>query len=125
MNFKKIHSNKLNLKMKEVSIMGLQILGWTMVIVGLIVDAWGVVEFPASEFLKSDFLSFVVSGVVLIAGGLAVLKMPAWLTIAAIIVATIFLALFIWSFRMGIANTLISYVIILAVVGWLISLLLK
>ncbi|MDN6567852.1 MAG: hypothetical protein L0L19_02940, partial [Tetragenococcus halophilus] len=66
--------------------MGLQILGWTMVIVGLIVEAWGVVEFPVSEFLKSDFLSFVVSGVVLIAGGLAVLKMPAWLTIAAIIV---------------------------------------
>ncbi|MCF1685614.1 hypothetical protein LQF67_08430 [Tetragenococcus halophilus] len=105
--------------------MGLQILGWTMVIVGLIVEAWGVVEFPVSEFLKSDFLSFVVSGVVLIAGGLAVLKMPAWLTIAVIIVATIFLALFIWSFRMGIANTLISYVIMLAIVGWLISLLLK
>jgi len=111
--------------MKGVSIMGLQILGWTMVIVGLIVEAWGVVEFPVSEFLKSDFLSFVVSGVVLIAGGLAVLKMPAWLTIAVIIVATIFLALFIWSFRMGIANTLISYVIMLAIVGWLISLLLK
>ncbi|MCF1584418.1 hypothetical protein LQF61_06980 [Tetragenococcus koreensis] len=105
--------------------MGLQILGWTMVIVGLIVDAWGVVEFPVSEFLKSDFLSFAVSGVVLIAGGLAVLKMPAWLTIAAIIAATILLALFIWNFRMGIANTLISYVIMLAIVGWLISLLLK
>ncbi len=111
--------------MKGVSIMGLQILGWTMVIVGLIVEAWGVVEFPVSEFLKSDFLSLAVSGVVLIAGGLAVLKMPVWLIIAAIIVATILLALYIWSFRMGIANTLISYVIMLAIVGWLISLLLK
>ncbi|GBD61948.1 putative uncharacterized protein [Tetragenococcus halophilus subsp. halophilus] len=111
--------------MKGVNIMGLQILGWTMVVVGLIVDAWGFVEFPVNEFLKSDFLSLIVSGAVLIAGGLAVLKMPAWLTIAAIIVATIVLALYIWSFRMGIANTLISYIIMFAIVGWLISLLLK
>lgn len=105
--------------------MGLQILGWSMLIIGLILIVWGFVEFPESEWLKDDFLSLALSGAVLIAGSLAILKMSPWLIITAIIVVTLLLAIYIWNFHMGIANTIISYVVALAIVGWLISLVLK
>lgn len=66
-----------------------------------------------------------MSGMVLVAGGLAILKAPAWLIIAAIIIATVLLAIYIWNFNMSLANTLISYVVTLAFVGWLTSLMIK
>lgn len=115
----------MNLKTKGVSAMGLQILAWSMLLIGLILVAWGFIEFPISESLTQDFLSLALSGMVLIAGGLAILQTPAWLIIAAIIITTLLLAIYIWNFQMGLANTLISYVIMLALVGWLISLVLK
>lgn len=105
--------------------MGLQILGWSMLIIGLILIVWGFIEFPENEWLKGDFLSLALSGVVLITGALAILKISPWLIIIAIIIATVLLAIYIWNFHMGIANTLISYVVVLAVVSWLISLVLK
>lgn len=115
----------MKLKVKGANTMGLQILAWSMVLIGLILVAWGFFEFPVNESLTQDFLSLALSGVVLLAGGLAILKTPAWLVIAVIIIATILLAIYIWNFHMGIANTLISYIIMLGIVGWLISLVVK
>ncbi|MFD1413059.1 hypothetical protein [Oceanobacillus jeddahense] len=105
--------------------MVLQILSWSMLIIGFIIIIWGFFEFPANEWVGKDFLSFAISGMILIAGGLAILKASAGLIIAAIIIAALLLAVYIWIFQMGAANTLISYVITLALVGWLISLVLK
>ncbi len=132
MNFHYVHSSGLirnilwrNIKRKGKNRMGLQILGWSMLIIGLILIVWGFIEFPENEWLKGDFLSLALSGVVLITGALAILKISPWLIIVAIIIATVLLAIYIWNFHMGIANTLISYVVVLAVVSWLISLVLK
>jgi len=105
--------------------MGLQILGWSLLVIGIIITLWGFFEFPMSQWLGLDFLSFAVSGIVLIAGGLAILKSPAVLIIAAILIAALLLVLFTWQAQMDFGVSLITYIIIAALAIWLISLVLK
>lgn len=105
--------------------MGLQILGWSLLIIGIIITLWGFFEFPMNQWLGLDFLSFTVSGVVLIAGGMAILKSPAVLIIAAILVAALLLVLFTWQAQIDFGVSLITYIIIAALAIWLISLVLK
>jgi fatty acid desaturase len=105
--------------------MGLQILGWSLIVIGIIITLWGFFEFPMNQWLGLDFLSFAVSGVVLIAGGLAILKLPAVLIIAAILAAALLLVLYTWQMPLDFGVALISYIIIAALAIWLISLVLK
>lgn len=105
--------------------MGLLIFGWSLVIIGVIIGLWSFFEFPMTEWLGLDFLSFVVSAVVLLAVGLAILKMPAWLIIVTIIIGALLLLLYVWKFQMGFAESLISYIIIVALTTWLVSLVVR
>src|SRR5690625_626686 len=105
--------------------MGLQILGWSLIVIGIIITLWGFFEFPMNQWLGLDFLNFAVSGVVLIAGGLAILKLPAVLIIAAILAAALLLVLYTWQMPLDFGVALISYIIIAALAIWLISLVLK
>ncbi len=109
-------------KQKGGRTMGLQILGWSLLVIGGIISFWGVFEFPMNQWLGLEFLSFAVSGIVLIAGGLAILKSPAVLIIAAILIAALLLVLYTWQAPIDFGASLITYVIIAALAIWLISL---
>lgn len=102
--------------------MGLVILGWSIIIIGLVIAIWGMIDFPISEWLGPDFLSLIVSSFVLITGGLAVLTAPAWMTISGIVLTTLFVFGYIWQIQMETAMTVISYIILGALAAWLISL---
>lgn len=114
-----------NKQRKGEHTMGLLIFGWSLVIIGVIIGLWSFFEFPMTEWLGLDFLSFVVSAVVLLAVGLAILKMPAWLIIVTIIIGALLLLLYVWKFQMGFAESLISYIIIVALTTWLVSLVVR
>jgi len=105
--------------------MGLQILGWSLLVIGIIITLWGFFEFPVNQWLRLDFLNYAVSGIVLIAGGLAILKLPAVLIIAAILIAALLLVLYTWQAPMDFVVSLITYIIIAALAIWLISLVIK
>ena len=105
--------------------MGLQILGWSLLVIGIIITLWGFFEFSMDQWLGLDFLSFAVSGIVLIGVGLAILKLPAVLIIAAILIAGLLLVLYTWQAPMDFGVSLITYIIIAALAIWLISLVLK
>ncbi|WP_188734265.1 hypothetical protein [Oceanobacillus neutriphilus] len=105
--------------------MGLQILGWSFVVIGVVIILWGLFEFPMNQWLGLDFLSFAASGMVAIAIGLAICKAAAFLIIAAILVTALLLILYIWQAAMGMGMSIISYVVTAALVTWLISLVLK
>ncbi|GAB2571784.1 hypothetical protein GCM10026983_43290 [Gracilibacillus alcaliphilus] len=105
--------------------MGWQILGWSLVIIGVVIILWGLFEFPMNQWLELDFLSFVVSGMVSIAIGLAICKAAAFLIIAAILISTLLLVVYIWQAALGMGMSMISYIVMAALVTWLISLVLK
>ncbi|WP_062049164.1 hypothetical protein [Bacillus sp. JCM 19034] len=114
-----------NMHKKGGRSMGLQILGWSMVVIGAVIAIWGFYEFPASEWFGIGFLNYVVSGMVLIAGGLALLKVSALMTVAAIIIASLLLAVYIWNMQLDFFSALLSYVLTAALTTWLVSLLLR
>lgn len=115
----------INMQKKGGRSMGLQILGWSMVVIGAVMAIWGFYEYPASEWWGIGFLNYVVSGMVLIAGGLAILKISALLTVAAIIIAALLLAVYIWNMQLDFFSALLSYVLTAALTTWLVSLLLR
>ncbi|WP_440896360.1 hypothetical protein ACS127_17840 [Amphibacillus sp. Q70] len=105
--------------------MGLLILGWSLVIIGIVIGLWGFFEFPLTEWLSLNFLSLVVSAVVLLAIGFVILKMPVWLIILAIVIGALLLLFYVWKFQMGFVESLISYIIIVALAIWLVSLVVR
>lgn len=102
--------------------MGLLILGWVMIVVAVILGLMGAFSFPVGKWAQPEFLSMLVSALVLLAGGMAVIKAASWMTILAIILAAVSLIVYAWSLKMDLGPTIISYVIIIALAGWLISL---
>lgn len=94
--------------------MGLLILGWVMIVVAVILGLMGAFSFPVGKWAQPEFLSMFVSALVLLAGGMAVIKAASWMTILAIILAAVSLIVYAWSLKMDLGPTIISYVIIIA-----------
>lgn len=110
---------------RENRSMELIILGWSFVVIGLIIAIWGFIEIPASNWWGTEFLAFAIGGMIFIAGGLTILKMPGWFITIAILIAALLLILFIWKSQMELAAALLCYVVVAALVLWLIRLILK
>lgn len=119
-------TSQRNLKTKkEEHAMGLSILGWSLVVIGVITAVWGFIEIPASNWWGTEFLAFAIGGLIFIAGGLAFLKMPGGLITIAILLAALLLILFIWKAQLELASAILCYVVVAALAAWLIKLALR
>jgi len=105
--------------------MGFIILGWSFVVIGVIVAIWGFMEYPASAWLSTELLAFAIGGASFIAAGLAILKTPGWLIAIAILIAALLLIIFIWKSNMDLPSALLSSVVVAALTTWLVHLSLK
>ncbi|MFB9278707.1 hypothetical protein [Cohnella cellulosilytica] len=114
-----------NPKKWEERSMGLVILGWSLVVVGVVIASWGFFEVPASSWRETEFLAFAIGGMAFIAGGLAFLKVPGWLIVIAIMIAALLLILFIWKSQLDWGSALLCYVTVAALAAWLVRLALK
>ena len=115
-----------NLIKESRSVMsGLTILGYVLVALGVIVGIWGGAQFPFN-LMNSNFMSFLVGGLVLITVGLAVIRgLPSWLLLDALYLTGAMTIVYMIGMHMKLYTLLSGIVVILGLGWWLTTLILK
>lgn len=104
---------------------GLTILGYALIVLGVITCIWGGGQYPVN-LMDPNFMSFLVSGLVLLTIGVAVIhNAPTWLILGAIFVTGLTTIVYIIGFKMPIYVLLSGIVVVLGLVLWLTTLVLK
>lgn len=101
------------------------ILAYVLIALGLIVGIWGGVSFSV-DLMNSEFMSFLVSGVVLLTIGAALLdKAPDWLTVGLLWATTILLIIYLYGLQMPLWVFLSGVVVLVGIAWGLMVLILK
>lgn len=104
---------------------GLSILGVILAALGLIVIIWGGATYPFN-LMSSDYMSFLVGGLVLLTTGLAlVFKIPAWIVLITLYVTAASIIVYLIGFKMQTYVLLSGIVVTLGAAWWLTTLILK
>jgi transcriptional regulator with XRE-family HTH domain len=104
---------------------GLEILGFVIVALGLIVCIWGGAQYPFN-LMESNFMSFVVGGLVLITVGLAIItRTPSWLLLAALYLTGAMTIVYMIGLKMELYVLLSGVVVVLGLGWWLTTLILR
>ncbi|MDF2804233.1 MAG: putative transcription factor, like protein [Anaerocolumna sp.] len=104
---------------------GLTILGYVLIALGVITCIWGGGQYPIS-LTESNFMSFLVGGLFLITIGIAVIQnVPSWLIFGAILVTGATTIVYMIGLKMHIYALLSGIVVILGLMLWLVTLVLK
>lgn len=104
---------------------GLAILGIVLVILGVIVVIWGGAQYPVN-FMGSDFMSFVLGGLVLLTIGLALIpQVPNGLLLAALYITGAAVIVYLIGCKMLIYVLLSGIVVTLGAAWWLTTLILR
>lgn len=104
---------------------GLTILGYLLVVLGVIVGIWGGTLYPVN-LMNSDFMSFLVGGLVLLTAGMALIRnLPNWLLVGAVAVTAAAVVVYLIGFHMGVFVLLTGIAVTVAFAWWMITLILK
>ncbi|MCO7127659.1 helix-turn-helix domain-containing protein [Sporolactobacillus shoreicorticis] len=113
------------IKESRMTMSGLTILGYVLVALGVIVSIWGSAQFPFN-FMNSEFMSFIVGGLVLITAGLAIIHgVPTWLLLGALFLTAVATIIYMVGMHMELFVLLSGIVVILGLGWWLATLILK
>jgi transcriptional regulator with XRE-family HTH domain len=104
---------------------GLTILGYVLVALGVIVGIWGTAQFPLN-LMNSEFMSFLVGGLVLLVIGLALIHgVPTWLLLGSLVLTAAAAIIYMIGMHMEPFVLLSGIVVILGLGWWLITLILN
>lgn len=104
---------------------GLTILGYVLIALGIITCIWGGGQFPVN-LMDKNFMSFLVGGLFSLTMGIAVIRnVPFWLILGAILVTGAATVVYMIGLKMDIYTLLAGIVVILGLVWWLTTLVLK
>lgn len=104
---------------------GLAILGFVLIALGIITCIWGGGQFPVN-LMNSDFMSFLVGGLLLLTIGAAVIRSaPRQLIAGAMILTGAASIMYMVGLKMGLYTLLTGIVVIAGLVVWLAALILK
>jgi len=104
---------------------GLTILGYVLVVLGLIVSIGGGVLKPM-DLMNSEFMSFLTGGLVLITIGLPLVKnAPHWLLLGSLWITAVSVIFYMYGFHMPVWVFASGLVVVLGIGYWLTSLILK
>lgn len=107
------------------SMSGLTILGYLLVVLGIIVGIWGGALYPV-HIMNSDFMSFLVGGLVLLTIGMALIhNIPVWLLTGAVAVTAAAVIVYLIGFKMDVFVLLAGIAVTAAFAWWMITLILK
>lgn len=113
------------IKEGRTNMSGLTILGYVLVALGVIVSIWGSAQFPLN-LMNSEFMSFLVGGLVLITAGLAIIHgVPTWLLLGALFLTAAATIVYMVGMYMEPFVLLSGIVVILGLGWWLTTLILK
>ncbi len=104
---------------------GLTILGYVLVALGVITGIWGGGQYSVN-LMDPKFMSFLVGGLFLLTIGIALIRnVPSWLILGAIFVTGAAAIVYMVGLKMHIYTLLAGIVVILGLVLWLTTLVLK
>ncbi len=104
---------------------GLTILGYVLIVLGVITCIWGGGQYSVN-LMDPNFMSFLVGGLFLLTVGIAVIRnVPSWLILGAIFVTGAATIVYMVGLKMHIYSLLAGIVVILGLVLWLTTLVLK
>jgi transcriptional regulator with XRE-family HTH domain len=113
------------IKEGRTNMSGLTIFGFVLVALGIIVSIWGSAQFPLN-FMNSEFMSFLVGGLVLITVGLAIIHgVPTWLLLGALFLTAAASIVYMIGMYMEPFVLLSGIVVILGLGWWLTTLILN
>ncbi|AGL02822.1 helix-turn-helix domain-containing protein [Desulfoscipio gibsoniae] len=113
------------IKEGKANMSGLTILGYILIALGVITCIWGGGQYPVN-LMTPNFMSYLVGGLFLLTIGIAVIhKVPSWLILGAIFVTGAATILYMIGLKMPIYALLSGIVVILGLVLWLTTLVLK
>lgn len=107
------------------NISGLTILGYLLIVLSVIVGIWGGALYPIN-LMNSDFMSFLVGGLVLLTIGAALIRnIPVWLLIGAVLITAVSVIVYLIGFKMDVFVLLAGIAAIVACAWWIVTLILK
>ncbi len=113
------------IKEGKTNMSGLSILGYVLIALGVITCIWGGGQFPVS-LMDKNFMSFLVGGLFLVTIGIAVIRnVPSWLIVGAIFVTGAASIVYMIILKIQTFTLLAGIVVILGLVFWLTTLVLK
>lgn len=113
------------IKEGKADMSGLTILGYVLIALGVITCIWGGGQYPV-KLMDTNFMSFLVGGLFLITIGIAVIRnVPSWLILGAIFVTGAAAIVYMIILKMPIYTLLAGIVVILGLMLWLATLVLK
>lgn len=113
------------IKEGKTNMSGLTILGYVLIALGVITCIWGGGQYSVN-LMDPNFMSFLVGGLFLITVGIAVIRnVPSWLILGAIFVTGVATIVYMVGLKMHIYTLLAGIVVILGLVLWLTTLVLK
>ncbi|WP_434509854.1 helix-turn-helix domain-containing protein [Desulfitobacterium sp. AusDCA] len=113
------------IKEGKTNMSGLTILGYVLIALGVITCIWGGGQYSVN-LMDPNFMSFLVGGLFLVTVGIAVIRnVPSWLILGAIFVTGAATIVYMVGLEMPIYALLAGIVVILGLVLWLTTLVLK
>lgn len=104
---------------------GLAILGYLLLALGVIVGIWGGTLYPVN-LMNSDFMSFLVGGLVLLTIGAALIRnIPVWLLTVAVVVTGAAVIVYLIGFEMDFFVLLAGIAVTVACAWWIVTLILR
>lgn len=104
---------------------GLTILGYVLIALGVVTCIWGGGQYPVN-LRETSFMSFLIGGLFLVTTGIALIHhVPSWLLIGALFVTGIVIITFMVVVKMEMFPLLAGIVVIVGIVLWLTTLVLK
>lgn len=103
---------------------GLTILGYVLMVLGVIVSIGGGIIKPI-DLMNSEFMSFLTGGLILITIGLALIKnVPQWLLLATLWITAVSIIVYMYGFHMPVWVFVSGIVVTLGMGIWLTTLIL-
>ncbi len=113
------------IKEGKTSMSGLTILGYVLIALGVITCIWGGGQYPVN-ITDPNFMSYLIGGLFLITIGIAVIRrVPSWLILGAIFVTGAATIVYMIILKMHVYTLLAGIVVILGLVLWLATMVLK
>lgn len=113
------------IKEGKTNMSGLTILGYVLIALGVITCIWGGGQYPV-KLMDQNFMSFLVGGLFLITIGIAVIhNVPAWMILGAIFITGAATIVYMIVLKMPVYTLLAGIVVIIGLVLWLATLVLK
>ncbi len=104
---------------------GLTILGYVLIVLGLIVGIGGGILKP-TDLMNSEFMSFLTGGLMLITIGLPLVKnVPHWILLGSLWITAASLIFYLYGFHMPVWVFVSGLLVVLGIGFWLTALILK